>query len=86
MNSYNEYVEITSNKLLINFPVGFYKGKALVTVTPVCDNSIISDIKSGDRNSLKSLLLSKEFTLSDEELKRFSNVEEWMNEWNIGNY
>lgn len=86
MNTYSEYVQITSDKLLIKIPEGFYKGKALLTITPMPENDIKSVFDKDKKVNFKKLLLKKPFTLTDDEVLEFSNIRKWMNEWNPESY
>lgn len=81
MNTYSKYVQITSDKLIIRFPSDFYKGKALLEITPLPDD--FSEITSDSlrRQNFKKLLLQRPSYLTKEEFQNFKKISKWIKEW-----
>ncbi|MCX6153168.1 MAG: hypothetical protein NT007_03300 [Candidatus Kapabacteria bacterium] len=80
MNTYSEYVQITSDRLIINFPSDFYKGKALVEITPVLEEKPEDNEINLRRQNFRELLLQRPSSLSDDEVQNFKQISQWMNQ------
>ena len=81
MNSYSEYIQITSNKIIIKFPPDFYKGKALLVITPLPEQTSENQTDISKRENFRKLLLQRPSCLSDEEIQNFKNISKWIEEW-----
>ena len=85
MNSFSQYVQITSEKLIIDFPSNFYKGRALLEITPLPDTISENNMNIKNEN-FRKLLLQRPFRLKKEEIENTNKISLWMNEWNSENY
>ncbi|MFH1049934.1 MAG: hypothetical protein V1779_03270 [bacterium] len=81
MNTYSEYIKITSDKLIINFPSGFYKGRALIEITPLPEETTEISTDKSKRENFRKLLLQRPSCLSQDEIKKFNTISKWINEW-----
>jgi len=86
MNSYSEYIQITSDKLIINFPAGFYKGKALLEITPIPDTITQIEKETNRREHFKKLLLQRPGNLNKDEIVHFQKISKWFKEWIVKEY
>ena len=86
MSTYSEYIQITSDKITINFPSDFYKGKALLEITPIPEE--ILELKSdySKRESFRKLLLKRPAFLTKEEIQNFEIISKWIKEWKHEEY
>ena len=86
MNSYSKYVQITSDKLIIKFPSDFYRGKALLEITPIPEEKYELKSTNAKRESFKKLLLQRPSNLSKDEINKFQKISEWINGWKPKDY
>ena len=85
MNSFRQYVQITSEKLIIDFPSNFYKGRALLEITPLPEAISEKNMKSNNDN-FRKLLLQRPSSLKKEEIENINKISLWMKEWKPENY
>lgn len=71
--------EITAETLTVQIPKNFPAKRAEIIILPLDEPA-----KNG-LSDLQRVLLNAP-TLNDDELHRFENVREWMNQWNVSNF
>jgi hypothetical protein len=86
MNIYSEFIHIKSDKIIITFPTDFYKGKALLEITPLPEETVETNLNINKRDDFRKLLLQRPSCLTKEEIKNFKKISKWMNEWNLEEY
>jgi hypothetical protein len=86
MNTYSEYIDITSEKIIINIPSDFYKGKALLEITPLPEEISETNLAHMRRENFKKLLLQRPSCLTKEEINNFKKISKWIKEWNPEEY
>ena len=85
MNTYSEFVDIISDKIIITFPIGFYKGRALLEITPLTETTETFSVESR-RENFKKLLLKRPSCLTKDEVENFKSISKWMSVWNPTEY
>ena len=86
MNTYSEYINIISEKLIVTFPSGFYKGRALLEITPLPEEISETNLDNIRRENFKKLLLQRPSCLTKEEIINFKKISTWIKEWNPKEY
>ena len=86
MNTFSEYINITSEKIIVTFPSGFYKGRALLEITPLPEETSEKNYDNTKRENFKKLLLKRPTCLTKEEIRNFQLISKWMSEWNPEEY
>ena len=71
--------EITAETLTVQIPKNFPAKRAEIIILP------LDEPTENGLSDLQRVLLNAP-TLNDDELHRFENVREWMNQWNVSNF
>ncbi len=87
MFAIREIQDVIAGTVTVTLPPAFLAKRVEVIVLSVDDieNDALEDIPSNTTQSLQALLLAAP-TLTDDEVKEYENVREWMAEWRVTNY
>jgi len=86
MNIYSDYVDIKNDQITISFPVGFYRGKALLEINTISEDKSETMSDAINRDKFSKLLLQRPSQLTKDEILNFKNLSDWMSEWNPGKF
>ena len=86
MNIYSDYIDIKNDQITITFPVGFYRGKALLEITTISKDKAETISDTMNRDQFRKLLLQRPSKLTKDEIINFKNLSDWMSEWNPGKF